>query len=72
MTKKQTVILLHGLARKATSMNKLEKALKEQGFTAVNVDYPSTKHDIESLAESSIGDAIDKVERGSTINFITH
>ncbi|WP_412972897.1 esterase/lipase family protein [Glaciecola sp. MF2-115] len=72
MTKKQTVILLHGLARKATSMNKLETALKEQGFTAVNVDYPSTKHDIESLAESSIGDAIDKVERGSTINFVTH
>lgn len=72
MTKKQTVILLHGLARKATSMNKLEKALKEQGFTAVNVDYPSTKHDIESLAESSIGDAIAKVESGSKINFVTH
>ena len=53
-------------------MQKLEKALVEQGYEVVNVDYPSTKHDIESLAEWSIGNAIQKVQRQNTIHFVTH
>jgi triacylglycerol esterase/lipase EstA (alpha/beta hydrolase family) len=72
MLKNETVILLHGLARKATSMNKLEKCLKEKGYAVVNVDYPSTKHDIESLAQTSIGEAINKVEEGAKVHFVTH
>jgi pimeloyl-ACP methyl ester carboxylesterase len=68
----EAVILLHGLARNASSMNKLESALIEQGYKVVNVDYPSTKHDIESLAELSIGNAIDEVGPHSKIHFVTH
>jgi pimeloyl-ACP methyl ester carboxylesterase len=68
----EAVILLHGLARKASSMSKLERALKENGYQVVNVDYPSTKHDIEALAEWSIGNAIKKVGPNSKINFVTH
>lgn len=68
----EAVILLHGLARKASSMKKLERALKENGYQVVNVDYPSTKHDIEALAEWSIGNAIKKVAPNSKINFVTH
>ena len=47
VVRNEAVILLHGLARNASSMHKLEKALVEQGYEVVNVDYPSTKHDIE-------------------------
>nr|WP_297349828.1 alpha/beta fold hydrolase [uncultured Glaciecola sp.] len=68
----EAVILLHGLARNASSMNKLEGALKEHGYKVVNVNYPSTKHDIESLAEWSIGNAIDEVGPHSKIHFVTH
>ena len=68
----EAVILLHGLARKASSMSKLERALKENGYQVVNVDYPSTKHDIEALAEWSIGNAIKKVGPNSKINFVTN
>jgi pimeloyl-ACP methyl ester carboxylesterase len=68
----EAVILLHGLARNASSMNKLERALKENGYQVVNVDYPSTKHDIEALAEWSIGNAIKKVAPNSKIHFVTH
>jgi pimeloyl-ACP methyl ester carboxylesterase len=68
----EAVILLHGLARKASSMKKLERALKENGYQVVNVDYPSTKHDIEALAEWSIGNAIKKVGPNSKIHFVTH
>jgi len=72
VVKNQAVILLHGLARNASSMHKLEKALIERGYEVVNVDYPSTKHDIESLAEWSIGNAIKAVQRKNTIHFVTH
>lgn len=72
MITKEAVILLHGLARKASSMNKLEQNLIEQGYLTINVNYPSTKHDIESLSEWSIGNAIKEVDAGVKINFVTH
>lgn len=72
VVKNEAVILLHGLARNASSMHKLEKALVKQGYEVVNVDYPSTKHDIESLAEWSIGNAIQTVQRQNAIHFVTH
>lgn len=68
----EAVILLHGLARKASSMNKLERALKDSGYRVVNVDYPSTKHDIQALAEWSIGNAINEVDMYPKIHFVTH
>ncbi len=68
-------MLLHGLIRSATSMNKMEKALRREGFDVVNVDYPSRTHTIEELAPMA-------VERGllgcreiggvSKIHFVTH
>jgi triacylglycerol esterase/lipase EstA (alpha/beta hydrolase family) len=72
MTNNETVILLHGLARNAFSMNKLERALEKHDYAVVNVDYPSTKHNIESLAQRSISEAISKVAPQSKIHFVTH
>ncbi|MFT5542699.1 MAG: pimeloyl-ACP methyl ester carboxylesterase [Glaciecola sp.] len=72
MVTNEAVILLHGLARNASSMNKLEQNLSKQGYVTVNVDYPSTKHDIESLAEWSIGNAINVIEPGFKMHFVTH
>ena len=36
------VVLLHGLARSATSMWLLELRLQDEGFFTVNESYPST------------------------------
>ena len=44
------VVLLHGLARTAASMARLEEALTDAGFAVANIDYPSRKHAIEQLA----------------------
>ncbi|MEP5763660.1 MAG: alpha/beta fold hydrolase [Halieaceae bacterium] len=66
------VILLHGLARSAGSMDKLATALYEQGYTTVNVDYPSTDHAIEQLAEMTIEVGIDQCEPTQKIHFVTH
>ncbi len=66
------VILLHGLARSSTSFLIMETGLKGIGYDVVNVDYPSTKADIESLAGTSIPAAIELCENADQIHFVTH
>jgi hypothetical protein len=70
----ECVVLLHGLARTADSMTVLEERLAEEGYIVVNVDYPSTKHPIELLADLAVGQGIAECERrsASRINFVTH
>ena len=70
----ECVVLLHGLARTSDSMKSLEKRLTIEGFTVVNVDYPSRKHSIESLAEIAVGQGIEECvgKSASKINFVTH
>ena len=65
------VIMLHGLARSNSSMNKLESELQKVGFDTVNVDYPSTDYPIEKLAEIAIAPAL-KTCAGQEVNFVTH
>jgi len=66
------VILLHGLARNARSMNVMVSALERVGFGTVNYDYPSTKYPIELLANDVISDAISRCPNGAKIHFVTH
>ena len=54
------VVLLHGLLRSDSSMTTLEQALSEQGYTVVNMDYPSTEHPIEHLADIYVPQAINQ------------
>ncbi|MCB1644641.1 MAG: alpha/beta hydrolase [Pseudomonadales bacterium] len=68
------VILLHGLARSAGSMNVLESELSHAGFQVINVDYPSRDHKISTLAQLAIEPALASCkERSSeTVHFVTH
>lgn len=73
-TVKRAVVLLHGLARSSASMSKLQKALEDKGFKTCNIDYPSTKHRIEILAQEHI---LPKIKccvgnLESPIDFVTH
>ena len=68
----QCVILLHGLARTAHAMKKMEKALGNTGYTVVNQGYPSTKQDIQSLAAETLPKALAKCPATGTIHFVTH
>ncbi|HKJ05280.1 MAG TPA: hypothetical protein VJ974_06775 [Geopsychrobacteraceae bacterium] len=72
MSQADCVILLHGLARSASSMNKLERHLEAEGYDVINVDYPSTKHPIEFLAETAIGSNLGQCSEGDEVNFVTH
>lgn len=68
----ECVILLHGLARSDSSMNKMERELKKEGFTVQNVSYKSRKYTIEKLAKDAIAPAVMKCGEQEKINFVTH
>jgi triacylglycerol lipase len=69
---KESVVLLHGLARSSRSMTKIESSLKERGYEVLNIGYPSRKFPIEQLSlfvqERIQTDAPD----AKTIHFVTH
>lgn len=68
------VVLLHGLARTAASMARLEEALTDAGFAVANIDYPSRKHTIEQLAPLAMekGLAACRSRRAETVHVVTH
>jgi pimeloyl-ACP methyl ester carboxylesterase len=68
------VILLHGLGQSSRSMATIEKSLSSLGYKVVNVDYPSTKHPIEFLADDILNDTVEpySMSSQSKIHFVTH
>lgn len=70
----QTVILLHGLARSARPMEKLAQAARGQGYSVVNVDYPSTLASIERLTQAHLVPVVERALAAQTtrVHFITH
>jgi triacylglycerol lipase len=69
------VILLHGLARTADSMNKMQRALESSGYHVANIDYPSRYHEIEFLSVLAIENGLNKCrEKGDfdAVHFVAH
>jgi alpha-beta hydrolase superfamily lysophospholipase len=71
----ECVVLLHGLARTSTSMNKMQRELEGAGFLTANIDYPSREYTVEKLADMAVTEGLeacranDGVEK---IHFVTH
>jgi len=72
MASSECVILLHGLARSDSSMEKLATSLKQAGFLTVNINYPSTQHTIDKLASETIKAALSRCPGNAKIHFVTH
>ena len=71
----ECVVLLHGLARTAMSMNPMQRALVEDGFETANIDYPSRDHSVEELAEIAIPQGLQacrSIEGVERIHFVAH
>lgn len=69
------VVLLHGLARTATSMNPMQRALAEEGFETANIDYPSREYGVEELAGLAIPEGLEacrSIEGIERIHFVAH
>ena len=74
-TADECVIMLHGLLRTSSSMDKMAEAVEAAGFVAVNIDYPSREYPIEVLAPMAIGKGQVLCEAaGATdrIHFVAH
>ncbi|MFV2057800.1 MAG: esterase/lipase family protein [Thiohalomonadales bacterium] len=71
---KECVILLHGLARSADSMEEMATKLEKEGYVVSNIDYSSREYTIEVLAERAIGRGLLECKQKSAtpINFVTH
>ena len=44
-----SVVLLHGLGRRAASLARMRSALTAEGYRVFALDYPSTRHDLPTL-----------------------
>ncbi|QFU75464.1 alpha/beta hydrolase [Halioglobus maricola] len=68
------VILLHGLFRSSLSLKPMQWFLDRDGYTTVNLSYPSLLHPIPELAEDVITNSLRTCHaRGAhKINFVTH
>lgn len=49
ISRRDTVVLLHGLARTSAALQKLQAQLDEAGYRAVALDYPSRTGDLATL-----------------------
>ncbi|MEN8792400.1 MAG: alpha/beta hydrolase [Lentimonas sp.] len=68
----ETVVLFHGLARTSKSMVKMEAALQAEGYTTLNIDYPSRKHKVEYLAAGVRKEIIATTSTATKVHFVTH
>ena len=66
------VILLHGLARTATSLLIMEKRLEAEGFETVNETYPSREEPLPDLIRTVIPPLLDQCHGAERIHFVTH
>jgi triacylglycerol lipase len=72
--KNECVILLHGLARTENSMVKLEQQLNKQGYSVINIGYPSREKKIQILSDETISSALNMCAKNkpAKIHFVTH
>lgn len=71
----ECVVLLHGLARTSSSMNRMQEALLNENFLVANVDYPSRDYAIEELATMAVEEGLKKCRAHdgvARIHFVTH
>jgi hypothetical protein len=69
------VILLHGMGRSCRSMSKMADRLSDEGYSVVNLDYPSTGADIQTLSSGIVAETVQtcRTKNPETpIHFVTH
>ena len=65
------VVLLHGLWRGWRAMEPLARALDKEGFSTLNLTYPSTRLPIPELV-SHIREQVEAIAKDEPVHFITH
>jgi pimeloyl-ACP methyl ester carboxylesterase len=68
----ECVILIHGLARTSSSMEPVATVLMDNGYSVVNVDYPSREKTIEELAPLVVNKGLSDCPAEKPVHFVTH
>lgn len=70
----ECVVLMHGLARAASSMESLAQELVANDFKVANVDYPSRQYSIAVLSELAVTAGLDACELSDkeSVYVVTH
>jgi len=68
----ECVILVHGLARRKSSMTELARTFQAAGYNVVNWDYLSTRHDIQESAEALYQCYELNAPYNRRVHFVTH
>jgi triacylglycerol lipase len=70
----EVVVLLHGLARSASSMAPLARSLESAGYRVCNLSYPSRKHSVEKLTSEFVAADVRACTSRSVqpVHFVTH
>lgn len=67
----EKVILLHGIWRTGRSMVLIEHYLKRQGYTVLNLTYPSTQQPLETLVDT-IHPQVAAFAGNDRVHFVCH
>lgn len=70
MTAKEQVILLHGIMRSSRHMKSFASFLDKNGYEVININYPSLKYDLETLAEFTWDNLQHQINNNTKINFV--
>ena len=65
------VLLLHGMGRSPFVFREMERALRQAGYEAVAISYPSLTRGIAGHA-AQLEDILDTAEDMDTVSFVTH
>lgn len=68
--KSHLVILLHGIRKTNSCLKGLEQFIQAQGFSVLNITYPSTKHSIDKLADIINNIITAKIKEYKTVSFV--
>lgn len=68
----ETVVLLHGLHRTSRSLGRLARVLRDDGYAVINCDYPSTRADIRTLADTLFQTLAPRLPATAPVHFATH
>ncbi|MCL2104418.1 MAG: alpha/beta fold hydrolase [Kiritimatiellaeota bacterium] len=66
------VVVVHGLNRTSRAMEKMAKALAQEGYTVLNCNYPSHKESVATLADGLHKQIAPRIAKAERVHFVTH
>lgn len=66
------VFLMHGILRPSSVMGELAENFYTAGYKTINVDYPSTTYNIDTLTQMTLLTLVPEYCADQTVNFVGH